>query len=52
MGDPSFEELEEAGPTAWRLFNAVTCVLNGRILAEPQSTQGLHRVIDGVCSSA
>ena len=49
---PSFEELEEAGPTAWRLFNAVTCVLNGRILAEPQSTQGLHRVIDGVCSSA
>lgn len=46
---PSFEELEEAGPTAWRLFNAVTFVLNGRILAEPQSTQGLHRVIDGVC---
>jgi hypothetical protein len=25
---PSFDELEESGPTAWRLFNAVTFVLN------------------------
>jgi hypothetical protein len=46
---PSFEELEETGPTAWRLFNAVTFVLNGRILGEPKSTQNLHRIIDGVC---
>ena len=46
---PSFEELEETGPTAWRLFNAVTFVLNGRIIGEPKSTQNLHRIIDGVC---
>jgi hypothetical protein len=81
--EPSFEELVEGGPTAWRLFvairpdihtcpfgcatetegqtngvsasitadgyNAVTFVLNGRILGEPKSTQELHRIIDGVC---
>ncbi len=47
---PSFEELEASGPTAWRLFNAVTFVLNGRVLGEPQNTQGLHRIIDGVCT--
>jgi hypothetical protein len=46
---PSFEELVDAGFTAWRLFNAVTFVLNGRILGEPRSTQELHRIIDGVC---
>ncbi len=47
---PSFEELEASGPTAWRLFNAVTFVLNGRIIGEPQSTEGLHHIIDGVCT--
>ena len=47
---PSFEELVEGGPTAWRLFNAVTFVLNGRILGDPKSTQELHRIIDGVCT--
>jgi len=47
--EPSFEELRECGPTAWRLFNAVTFVLNGRILGEPKHTQELHRIIDGVC---
>jgi hypothetical protein len=46
---PSFEEMREGAPTAWRLFNAVTFVLNGRILGEPKSTQALHRIIDGVC---
>lgn len=49
---PSFEEFEDTGFSAWRLFNAVTFVLNGRILGEPQSTQGLHRIIDGVCAVA
>ena len=49
---PSFEEFEDTGFSAWRLFNAVTFVLNGRILGEPQSTQGLHRIIDGVCTAA
>ena len=36
---------------AWRLFNAVTFSLNGRIAEDPSSTQRLHRVIDGVCST-
>jgi hypothetical protein len=49
---PSFEELEEGAPNAWRLFNAVTFVLNGRILGEPKATQDLHRIIDGVCTPA
>ena len=52
MGDPTFDEMEEAGTTAWRLFNAVAFVLDGRILGDPQSTQRLHRVIDGVCTPA
>lgn len=47
--EPSFAELREAGTTAWRLFNAVTFVLNGRIVGEPHTTQTLHRLIDGVC---
>jgi len=46
---PSFEELREAGMTAWRLFNAVTFVLSGRIVGAPRNTQELHRIIDGVC---
>ena len=35
--------------TAWRLFNAATFVLNGRIAENPSVTTKLHRVIDGVC---
>lgn len=47
--EPSFEELAEEW-NAWRLFNAVTFVLNGRIVGEPKTTQDLHRIIDGVCT--
>jgi len=49
---PSFEEMEDGEPNAWHLFNAVTFVLNGRILGDPRTTQELHRVIDGVCTPA
>lgn len=44
---PSFLELEER--TAWRLFNAVTFALNGRVIENPQATPKLHKIIDGVC---
>lgn len=44
---PRFPDLEER--TAWRLFNAVTFALNGRVLEKPDATPKLHRIIDGVC---
>jgi hypothetical protein len=36
-------------PTAWRLFNAATFTLNGRVAENPQITRRLHNVIEGVC---
>ncbi|NOD34309.1 MULTISPECIES: hypothetical protein [unclassified Ruegeria] len=36
--------------TAWRLFNAGTFVLNGRVAENPHVTRDLHQVIDGICS--
>lgn len=42
----------EWGPeTAWRLFNAATFVLTGRVAENPSVTTKLHRVIDGVCEA-
>lgn len=35
--------------TAWRLFNAVTYSLEGRVAENPRATTELHDVIDGVC---
>ena len=35
--------------TAWRLFNAATHVLAGRVAENPVITRQLHQVIDGVC---
>lgn len=35
--------------TAWRLFNATTRSLEGRIAENPHLTHQLHAVIDGVC---
>jgi hypothetical protein len=35
--------------TAWRLFNAATFVLHGKVSENPQATIKLHQVIDGVC---
>lgn len=46
---PEFEEWGDR--TAWRLFNAVTFALNGRIAENPQVTRTLHNVIDGVCTT-
>lgn len=36
--------------TAWRLFNAATFALAGKVAEKPGITQQLHRVIDGVCT--
>jgi hypothetical protein len=35
--------------TPWRLFNAATCSLTGKVVENPSVTTALHRVIDGVC---
>lgn len=36
--------------TAWRLFNAATFALAGKVTERPQITQELHGLIDGVCT--
>jgi hypothetical protein len=38
------------GPTAWRLFNAATFALTGRVAEDPSATGRLHQVIDGYCT--
>lgn len=35
--------------TAWRLFNAATLALAGKVAEKPDLTKQLHQVIDGVC---
>jgi hypothetical protein len=45
--EPEFEDWGER--TAYRLFNAATFALNGRIAENPNVTRQLHNVIDGVC---
>jgi hypothetical protein len=35
--------------TAWRLFNAATFSLTGRVAEAPSATARLHQVIDGYC---
>jgi hypothetical protein len=45
--EPTFEDFNERN--AWRLFNATTFALNGRIAENPGITARLHRVIHGVC---
>lgn len=46
--EPSFEEFDQFN--AWRLFNAVTFVLNGAIVGNPREATKIHQVIDGVCT--
>jgi hypothetical protein len=36
--------------TAWRLFNAATFALEGKVAERPGLTKKLHQVIDGVVS--
>lgn len=35
--------------TAWRLFNAATHALTGRVCENPRGTAELHKIIDGTC---
>jgi len=35
--------------TAWRLFNAATFALAGKVAEKPDLTKQLHQIIDGVC---
>ena len=35
--------------TGWRLFNAATYALTGRVAEDPRITHKLHDVVDGVC---
>jgi hypothetical protein len=37
------------GRNAWRLFNATTYALKGKVADNPRATQTLHDVVDGVC---
>ena len=46
---PSFEGLEE--PSVWRMFNATTYALSGRVAENPSLTTRLHQIVDGVCST-
>jgi len=36
--------------TAWRLFNAATFALSGKVAERPAITRDLHEVIDGLCT--
>ncbi len=35
--------------TGWRLFNAATFALTGRVSENPKATAELHKIIDGTC---
>ena len=48
-GKPEFEDWGDR--TAWRLFNATTFALNGRVAENPMVTRQLHNVIDSVCQT-
>lgn len=37
--------------TAWRMFNATTFALAGKVAERPILTKALHQVIDGVCET-
>ena len=43
---PTFKEWGEK--TAWRLFNATTFALNGKIAEDSTTTRQLHQIIDAV----
>ena len=38
--------------TAYRLFNAATFALNGRVMESPGTTGKLHKVVDDLCETA
>jgi Domain of unknown function (DUF932) len=37
--------------TAWRLFNAATLALAGKVAEKPDLTKRVHEIIDGVCET-
>lgn len=39
-------------PSAWRLFNAATFALRGKVAENPANTAKLHKIIDGLCMAA
>ncbi|HVA79355.1 MAG TPA: DUF932 domain-containing protein [Candidatus Binataceae bacterium] len=45
---PTFAEFDQRN--AWRLFNAATFTLTGRVVENPNATPRLHKVIDGICN--
>jgi len=45
---PTFHDFQHER-NAWRMFNAVTYALTGRVVENPNVTPKLHRVIDGIC---
>jgi len=46
--EPNHAEFRE-GKTAWRLFNAFTEILKGRLTELPKRSQALHGLLDGAC---
>jgi len=48
--EPTFEEFQTER-SAWRLFNAATFALTGRVIENANVTPRLHQVIDGVCEA-
>lgn len=45
---PSFDEFKH-DLSAWRMFNAVTYALDGRVAENPAATADLHRLLDLTC---
>ena len=45
---PTFEEFNE-DRSVYRLFNAVTYALTGRVMENPRATPRLHAILDTVC---
>ena len=45
--NPSFDWGDR---TAWRLFNAVTYALSGRVLENPKATTELHEILDAIAA--
>jgi hypothetical protein len=48
--EPRFEDFKEER-SAWRLFNAATFALSGRVIEHVSATPKLHKIIDGVCET-
>ncbi len=45
--EPTLNDFKER--SAWRLFNAATYALAGKVASDPRLTKGLHQIIDTAC---